>query len=406
MTKKSLFGLMAWLILSSFTQANQPAPFSNLPTNGQVQLFAIQGSNTIGAKLAPELVISYMKAKGATDVEIRNLGQSNEKVIIGTLNQGRTRVLVPISAHGSGTGFKGLKSGTADIAAASRPIKDKEANMLAQMADMRSSASEHVVGIDGLAIVVHPANPMSTLSVSELAGIFSGKITNWSQLGGRPGNIRVYARDENSGTWDTFKSMVLSGEELTSTATRYESNDELSDSVSKDSAGIGFVGLSSVRAAKLLSISDGPAKSMKPNKLTVATEDYALSRRLFMYTDDNPSNQYVTEFMNFVQANEGQRVVAETGFISQELKAVTPESYNEYPQEFQDFTERAKRLTINFRFHEGSARLDNKALRDVERLVGYLKEAGDDNSQVLLIGFGDKKKTERRSELLSKLRAM
>ena len=191
---------------------------------------------------------------------------------------------------------------------------------------------------------------------------------------------------------------------LIETAERFESNDELSDRVSADAQGIGFVGLASVRQSKLVAVSDGTAKALLPNKLTVATEDYALARRLYMYTAGVSANAYVNEFLNFVLENSGQKIVADTGFISQELMAVMPETYAELPQDFRDITANAERLTINFRFKEGSAKLDNKALKDVERLVQYLKT--NNTNEIVLIGFGDKKKTEERARLLSKLRAM
>lgn len=379
--------------------------FSGLPIDGEKRLFTIHGSNTIGATLAPNLVKEYLHRKGAIQIAVTDTAVENEKVIRGYVRDSRTEVYVVVAAHGSGTGFKGLASGAADIAAASRPVKDKEFTLLKSRADMRGSQSEHIVGIDGLAIIVHPENPIKSLSVNQIAGIFSGDYQNWSELGGQPGPVNVYARDDKSGTWDSFKGMVLGKQKkLVSHAQRFESNDALSDTVANDIAGIGFVGLASVRNAKLIAVSDGSAKALLPNKLTVATEDYALARRLFMYTPGEPENQYAAEFINFTLDNAGQKIVAGTGFISQELKAVIPEFYADLPQGFRDLTDGSQRLTINFRFKEGSAKLDNKALKDVERLVDYL--GGKNSRQILLIGFGDKKKTEKRSKLLSKLRAM
>jgi phosphate transport system substrate-binding protein len=394
-------------LLFGFTSLGALAlePFSNLPVDGEQRLFTIHGSNTVGAALAPNLVKEYLALKGAEGIEVVETGTENETIIRGFVRNSRTQVDVMIEAHGSGTGFKGLKSGAADIAAASRPVKDKEFELLKFKADMRAPQSEHIVGIDGLAIIVHPENPVSDLSVSEIAEIFSGGYQDWSELGGKPGPITVYARDDKSGTWDSFKGMVLGkSHQLVSHAERFESNDELSDRVSADINGIGFVGLASVRQARLVAVSDGSAKALYPNKLTVATEDYALARRLFMYTAGQPANPLVSEFLNFSLENSGQKIVAQTGFISQELQALKPEFYDELPQDFRQLTDSAKRLTINFRFKEGSAKLDNKALQDIERLVDYLQARN--NNEVLLIGFGDKKKTEKRAKLLSKLRAM
>jgi len=391
------------LFFMSAAVSAAPASFTDDLKSGDNRILTIHGSNTIGAELAPNLAKAYLAAKGATDVRTSATGVENEIIISGRVKT--SQVSIKVAAHGSGTGFDGLKTGEADIAAASRPAKDKEVALLKSMTNLRSPESEHIVGIDGLAIIVNPENPLNDLSVDEIGGIFSGNYTDWSQLGGVPGPIHVYARDDKSGTWDSFKGMVLGKKySLTNTAKRFESNADLSDAVSIDIGGIGFVGLSSVRLSKVVSVADGSAKSLLPNKLTVATEDYALSRRLYMYTDDNPVNPYVNEFIQFVTENEGQKIVADTGFISQEVKAVMPEFYSELPKDFREITDNAKRLTINFRFYEGSAKLDNKALRDLERLVLYVNE--HPGAELVLVGFGDNKNNKDRSELLSKLRAM
>jgi phosphate transport system substrate-binding protein len=367
-------------------------------------LFTIHGSNTIGARLAPELVKAFLRSKGATDIEllISNINESRIQAKMGGFQQ---KVFVNIAAHGSGTGFKGLKSGMADIAAASRPAKLKEVNALADFADLTNKRSEHIIGIDGLAIIIHSQNPIQRLSVQQLRQVFSGEIDDWSQLGGRIGKINLYSRDDNSGTWDSFKRMVLGKQySLHAKARRFEANDELSDEVSSDINGIGFVGLPSVRRAKLIAISDGFGKALKPNKLSIATEDYALSRRLYFYTDEESENTYVNEFITFVEGTLGQSTVADNGFVAQNIEAVMPLAYPKLPEDFQKMTPLGMRLTVNFRFKEGSAQLDNRALKDVERLSQFITRHPD--KRLTLIGFGDHKKSPERAQLLSKLRAM
>jgi phosphate transport system substrate-binding protein len=367
-------------------------------------LFTIHGSNTIGARLAPELVKSFLLSKGAIDIEQIASG-TNESRIEAKMGDLQQLVSVDIAAHGSGTGFKGLKTGVADIAAASRPAKDKEVKSLADVGDLTDKRSEHIIGIDGLAIIIHPQNPIQQLSVQQIAQIFSGKIDNWSQLGGRIGNINLYSRDDRSGTWDSFKRMVLGKQySLDSSAQRFEANDELSDEVSSDIDGIGFVGLPSVRRAKLIAVSDGFSKAQKPTKLSISTEDYALSRRLYFYTGGESKNSYVNEFIAFVEGVAGQYTVAENGFIAQQVESVTPTAYTDLPEDFKKMTPSGQRLTANFRFKEGSARLDNRALRDVERLTQFI--ASHPGEKLILIGFGDQKKSPQRAQLLSKLRAM
>lgn len=384
-------------------------PINNDQLSKQAEtLLTITGSNTIGADLAPALAKGYLKKLGGYAVQSVESGE-NQQVIYATLppnqdTQKQKIVRINIAAHGTSTGFIALKAQTSDIAAASRPAKAKEIDSLIELTQLTSASSEHILAIDGLAIIIHPSNAINELSVQQVAAIFSGDITNWSQLGGRNGQIKLYARDDKSGTWDSFKRMVLEGKSLADHAIRFESNNTLSWRVSNDPSGIGFVGLPAVNKSKLIAISDGPAKALQPNQLTIATEDYALSRRLHFYTDDEPENPHVMPFIQYSLSLEGQRIVAETGFIAQNIHAVHPEGYSELPPSFKQLTHQGERLTVNFRFKEGSAQLDNRALRDIDRLVAFMQL--QPGKAVVLVGFGDQKKTKERSVLLSKLRSM
>ena len=399
----SFIFLLSFLLFSPESSASNQVVGSEF--DNTTLLFTIQGSNTIGAVMAPNLVKSYFKFKGAKNIRSYKTTIENELVVEGVLPETDQVSKVLIAAHGSSTGFKALANNKAQIAASSRPIKNKEVSLLAEKADMRSIESEHIVGIDGVAVIVHPSRSITALSLEQIAGIFSGQYLDWSELGAEPGIINVYARDKNSGTWDSFKSMALGADiSLVSTAQRFESNDELSDRVSADENGIGFVGLGSVRQSKLVAVSDGSAKALLPNKLTVATEDYALSRRLFMYSLGASDNHFVNEFLEFSLSNTGQKDVSDAGFISQELHAVMPTYYEGLPKSFLEVTAQAQRLTINFRFKEGSAKLDNKAQEDLKRLINYLQK--NQHLEVILAGFGDPKRSAERSQLLSKLRAM
>jgi phosphate transport system substrate-binding protein len=110
-----------------------------------------------------------------------------------------------------------------------------ELDQLAQhgFGDMRSAEHEHVVGLDGIVVIVSPRNPVAKLSLEQLQGIFSGAISNLRPIGGAAGKINVYARDSKSGTFDTFKTLVLDpkNQKLTDSAQRLESSNELSDLV-------------------------------------------------------------------------------------------------------------------------------------------------------------------------------
>ncbi len=375
-----------------------------LPT-AQADDLEIHGSNTIGATLAPMLVKGFLQDQSNAPVTTRSAGADNEAVLVGKRAGEPVRVLV--AAHGSSTGFKALNAGTADVWASSRPAKASEVEQLRGRADLTALASEHVIAIDGLAILVHPANPIGELSIETLARIFAGEIQNWSELGGDNRAIQLYARDERSGTWDTFKSLVLGKNfGLAPSALRYESNDQLSDDVSRDPAGIGFAGLASVRNSKVLAISDGSAPALKPTQLTVASEDYPLARRLFMYTPGATTTPLANAFIEFVLSEAGQAIVSQSGFVSQNPIAVKPELGDNAPETFKRLTRDYQRLTVNFRFSEGRTRLDNKGQRDLRRVANYLESQKRSADDLLLIGFADAQSDELRAQMISELRAL
>lgn len=377
------------------------------PVAKSSEVLRIQGSNTVGAKLAPMLVAGLFEARGLKSVRIVAAEHENEQHVIGTNAAGRTFHAL-IAAHGTGTGFAGLKDGTADLAAASRPIKQSEVDSLTALGDLRSAEAEQIIAIDGLAIIVHPQNPIQSLSVEQIARLFAGEITNWRELGGAPLPVRVHARDDQSGTYDTFKELVLGshGKALSSAAARYESNDQLSSAVSLSPGAIGFVGLASIGNARALAIVDGESLPMLPSHASVATEDYPLSRRLFLYAHPSRQSQWTRDFLQFAHSPSGQAIVEQSGYVAQSIRAINMAVTPDMPPAYRQLAREAQRLTVNFRFDQGSARLDNKAQRDIERLVAYLNANEKRMSAATLVGFGDPRIDPARTALLSKLRAM
>ena len=405
---RRISGLACYMGVLSFWSPHAWATGTHepLPDNNS-EVLRIQGSNTVGAKLAPMLAAGLLEARGLQAVRIVPTKHANEQRVIGTNPDGRTHH-VQVAAHGTGTGFSRLKSGTADLAAASRPIKQSEHDSLAALGDLRSIEAEQIIAIDGLAIIVHPDNPIEALSVAQVARLFSGDITNWRELSGSDLPVEVHARDDQSGTYDTFKELVLNsqGKTLAATTARYESNDQLASTVSLHPGAIGFVGLASVGNARALAIADGAAQPLLPSAAAVATEDYPLSRRLYLYANPTVQSQWTRDFLTFTHSAAGQAIVAKSGYIAQTITPTRQPAMPGMPPAYQRLTNEAQRLSVNFRFAEGSAQLDNKALRDIERVVNYLKANDKSMNSVVLVGFGDTRNDAARGELLSKLRAM
>lgn len=419
---------LAWVAWSSFKSDSSlaDAPPASAPPvastatvpSGNVAaintvLLKITGSNTLGSQLVPALAEAYLKTQGASTVR-RVPGASPVEVSVqGQMPDGTTQS-IDIAAHGSSTGFVDLTAGTADIAMSSRRITPAEAAKLSALGDMSSVANEHVVGLDGLAVIVHKSNPVVALTKEQLLNIFTGTTSDWSQLGatakGKSGPIALFARDENSGTYDSFKYMVLNPGKLADQAQRFEDSGQLSAAVSNEPGGIGFIGLPYVRDARPLRVGDQGAVALLPNRFTVATEDYVLSRRLYLYSASASSNPNVTKFIEFAKSSNGQTVVAQSGFIEQTVgtqddASQLSASVSGQPGEYKKATANATRLSLNFRFRTGSKDLDNKAIPDLDRVVTFLADMRVAPDSVMLFGFADARGSADSNLKLSRERA-
>jgi phosphate transport system substrate-binding protein len=368
-------------------------------------ILRLAGSNTIGDTLGPALAEAYLINQGATDVHILPGANPLEKIVEGVLPGDTKPSDITISAHGSATAFTALAQNSCDIGMASRKVKPDEAAKLKSLGDMSSFANEHVLGLDGIAVIVSAANPAVQLDKDKIMRIFTGEITDWSQVGAYKGAIKIYARDDKSGTYDTFKSLVLGGKPLAAGAQRIEDSKALSDAVAADPNGIGFIGLPYIQSAKPIAVSDKGTLALLPTRLTVATEDYLLSRRLYLYTPVNPNNKYTRSFVEFALSKKGQDVVAATGFVAQNVSQIAQTASANAPAEYKWLTKDANRLSLDFRFKSGQADLDNKAKVDLDRvvsLVADLKVAGD---KVMLFGFSDGVGSHASNQVLSLNRA-
>ena len=402
------------VVVAAATTVPAPTPAAEIPPSPPILIpipevvFRVHGSNTIGAKLLPTLVMEFLKGEGASNVQ-RKPGSSEEEMsVVGVMNGEQAAKAIEIKAHGSQTAFDDLLAGKCDLGMASRQIKPEEAAAIsdAGLGDLRSASFEHVLGLDGIALLVNKDNPVNSLTKQQIAGIFSGRIANWQEVGGPNSPIHLYARDAKSGTFDTFKSLVLDKVPLAPEAKRFEDSNELSDAVSGDPLGIGFVGLPFVREAKPLAVSEPGTSPFIATRFTVATEDYLLSRRLFIYSDSaSRSNPMSKKFIEFVLSDEGQAIVSRLGFVKQtpDLQRLAPPQ--DAPAQYVDLTKDSDRLSLNLRFRPGSTQLDNKAIRDMDRIINLLSQPRMQGKSLLLLGFADSHGAANSNEKLSAERA-
>jgi phosphate transport system substrate-binding protein len=227
---------------------------------------------------------------------------------------------IAVTGGGSGTGIAALVNGTVDIANASREMKEDE---IADAQARGIEPQEHTVAVDALAVIVNLNNPVSQLTIDQLSDIFSGRITNWKDVGGDDAAIVLVSRESNSGTHVYFLEQVVRKGDSESTdvfapqTLLMPSSVGITSEVQRNPRAIGYDGLGYVDAAteKLIAVAENAAAPfVLPSVASGADGTYPISRPLYMYTTGAP-DAAITDYLAWILGPEGQAIVAKLGFV-------------------------------------------------------------------------------------------
>ncbi len=371
--------------------------------------FRIAGSDTVGDELMPLLLEGFAASLDAeTSIQTSNDPTVKTATLVSDQGFGDELATIVVSSTGSSDAFSALLAQEAEIGMAARRIRPDEARALrdAGAGNMVSIDQEHVVAVDSLLVLVNPNNPVDTLSIDQISQIYAGQITNWSQVGGADLPIKVYTREVDSATAQTFLNRTLDPRNLTVTglATVVSDNVEMSRAVVDDPAGIGFAAVAFQRGAKSLNIITECDIRTRPDAFSAKTEEYPFQRRLYVYNRLDNLSEDAAALLEFMTSSAADGVVEKAGFINlsvvrqpqdnvggrmRGLIRTTTDAYEvslmrQLLVELLDWD----RLSTTFRFRAGSTKLDNKALVDLERLLEYL-EAQSDDFEIAIVAFTD-----------------
>jgi phosphate transport system substrate-binding protein len=242
----------------------------------------IKGSDTLGAKLVPQIAEEF-KAQNPN-------------------------VAFEIAAEGSTTGIAAIIDGTADIGMSSRRAKSSEiTSARAKGVTMKPT----IVSYDGMAVIINANSPISELRLRQVEQIFTGDVEDWSAVGPATGKISVYTRNTASGTYQDFKSLAMKKRDYAPSSQKMAGNEQIASEVANNPSGIGYVGLAYTHAPgiKVVKI-DG----ILPSATTVNDKTYPLARPNFFYTNGEAEG-LSKKFIDFVLSPEGQKIVETVGFI-------------------------------------------------------------------------------------------
>jgi phosphate transport system substrate-binding protein len=253
-----------------------------LSTEAHAERLVIKGSDTLGAKLVPQLAEQF-KAE----------------------NPGAT---FDIAAEGSTTGIAAIIDGTAQIGMASRRAKPAEISAAsAKGVNMKPT----IVAYDGIAVIVNAANPIKSLTKKQVEQIFTGDVTDWSAAGGPSGRISIYTRNTSSGTYSDFKELAMKKRDYAGSSQKMAGNEQIASEVGKNANGIGYVGLAYIKAGGTRVV---PIDGQLPSVQSVHAKTYPYARPTFYYTNGEPTG-LAKKFLDFTIGPVGQKIVTQVGFV-------------------------------------------------------------------------------------------
>lgn len=259
------------------------------------------------ALVAPAVARKSITVKGSDTMVI--LGQRWAENYMNA-NPGQ---IVMVTGGGSGTGIAALINGTTDICQSSRPMKQDEKLKLRDR--FQTMGVEIPVAKDGLAVYVHPSNPIQELTIDQLKLVYEGKVTNWKQLGGKEATIILYGRENSSGTYSFFKDHVLGGRDFSPRVQTLPGTAAVVNAVAKDPNGIGYGGAAYAKGVRDVAMkADVKSPAYLPTAEHVNSNKYPLARDLYFYLRKTPTGD-TKRFIDWILSPDGQKLAVAVGYF-------------------------------------------------------------------------------------------
>lgn len=221
--------------------------------------------------------------------------------------------MIQVTGGGSGVGIAALINGTTDIAASSRPIRTSEVDKLKDR--FATTGFAYPIARDGLSIYLNERNAVKELTLEQIRDIYTGRITNWKQVGGSDASIILYSRENSSGTYLYFRDNVLLGKDFSPRAQTLQGTAAVVSAVAKDVNGIGFGGAAYAKGIRFAAVKkDAKSPGVMPSLETVRSGQYPISRFLYLYTRAKPSKE-MKQFIDWATGAEGQQIVTQVGYF-------------------------------------------------------------------------------------------
>jgi phosphate transport system substrate-binding protein len=340
--------------------------------DGAVDRLRIHGSNTLGAKLVPALVESWLRSIGYVHVQRHQV--SAQRLDIAAVRDG-VPLLVEIEGRGSAAGMRDLIDGNAELAMLARAPSAQERDDGWQLGNLDSADQAFVIALDGIVAVVRNDSPVRAVRIDQLRGVLSGRTQDWREVGGPSLAIHAHVPARDSGSRELLEQRVLAGVAPDAHVAVDPTARATFAAIAGDPGAIGIVSLRDPLPAgmRTLAIADG-GDPVAPTRLQVLSEDYPLMRRLTLY-----GGQMMTalgrSFALYATTAAGQQAVADAGHIALTLRPVAQQPVTSGWRPYAELVADAERVPLSLRFNYQNpySLFDSRSERDLERLAAFMR---------------------------------
>lgn len=385
----------------------------------------ISGSSTMAEILMPALLEAFAQREG---FNVERISQSVTQFEYTLTDRGTGQKVARFRFHASNSdeGFADLLADEADIAMSLREIRPREAQLgyEAGLGDMTEPNRSRVLALDGMVPIVATSNPVTAISLNQLARVFAGKITNWKDLGGPDAPIGLHLMQPQSGLAQAAEDKLMAHAKLTFAdgIIRHSRNVSLVSAVSRDPFAIGIASFADSGNAKKLTLTGSCGFSLAASRRSIKTEDYPLNAPMFLYFPARRQPKLARDFLSYTRSPSAQIVIRRAGFVDQTAEEIPinlqgdrfanaiAAAGEEVPlSELQRLIQTLaplQRLTTSFRFQTGSSRLDAQSRSNVQQLARAVEAGHFDARRLVFAGFSDGEGPAAGNREIARKRAM
>jgi len=361
---------------------------SSLHAQEEAERLRVHGSNTLGQQLMPSLVEAWLKSIGYGQVRRVEVGGSSTE-IRGVRDD--LPLVIELGRRGSAAGMQALIHGDSELAMLNRAPTAAEQSAGWQLGELTSPDQQFVVALNGAQAVVAASNPVRAISLAQLRGVLAGEIRDWSQLGGRGGEVKLLCGGADSGLNDYLVARVNQGKPIKGCTRRFGSLAEAARAVVDDPQALALVQLNTALPAssRALAMSDGGI-AVAPTPVNVRSEDYPLVQRYSVYGGQMMS-ALGRSLALYLISPAAQRIVAAQGLVAMSLPAISEPPPATGPASYRDAVAGAQRLPISVHFNLSSltTMFEGGSYQDLDRLIAYMQQPANRGRTLAVVGFAN-----------------